>query len=219
MKKKSNKPAGRTSDALVILDRMMGEDLVLRQMAEEARGNAEMAQLIYDARTKAKLTQKELAGLVGTTPSVIAMLEDADHDGLSLAMLHRMAAALGCRVEIRFVRSPRVKEVHGGPLKKECAFVELRGTAVGRQAFLQGSTLAVWEVVSLARTYSGDAAAVAKHLGWPVVKVQAAFNYAAAYPDEISEAIAKNDAADLASLKHQLPQATEFVAGRRSNKR
>jgi hypothetical protein len=44
-----------------------------------------------------------LAKLVGTTPSAICRLEDADYEGHSLAMLNRIAAALKQRVEIRFV--------------------------------------------------------------------------------------------------------------------
>ena len=47
--------------------------------------------------------RKQLAKLVGTTPSVICRLEDADYEGHSLAMLRRIAAALNKRVEIRFV--------------------------------------------------------------------------------------------------------------------
>ena len=45
---------------------------------------------------------RELAR-VGTTASVICRLEDADYDGHSLAMLRRIAGALGLRVEVRFV--------------------------------------------------------------------------------------------------------------------
>ena len=70
---------------------------------EEARASAEIARKVYELRTKAKLTQKELAARVGTTPSVISRLEDDDYEGHSLAMLHRIAAALNKRVEIRFV--------------------------------------------------------------------------------------------------------------------
>jgi hypothetical protein len=51
-----------------------------------------------------ELTQRQLARLVGTTASVICRLEDADYEGHYLAMLHRIAAALNRRVEIRFVR-------------------------------------------------------------------------------------------------------------------
>ena len=70
---------------------------------EEARASAEVARKVYELRTKAKLTQKELAARVGTTASVISRFEDDDYEGHSLAMLHRIAAALDKRVEIRFV--------------------------------------------------------------------------------------------------------------------
>lgn len=70
---------------------------------EEARASAEVARKVYELRTKARLTQRELAARVGTTPSVISRLEDDDYVGHSLAMLLRIAAALNKRVEIRFV--------------------------------------------------------------------------------------------------------------------
>lgn len=111
MKEAPTKATGRTSDALVILDRMMGDDPALRRLAEEARGNAEVSQLVCDARTKAKLTQNELAALVGTTQSVIARLEDADYEGHSLTMLGRIATALGRRLEIRLVPYPCPKKI------------------------------------------------------------------------------------------------------------
>ena len=52
---------------------------------------------------RAQLTQKELARLVGTTASVICRLEDADYAGHSMAMLHRIAAALHKSLDVRFV--------------------------------------------------------------------------------------------------------------------
>lgn len=70
---------------------------------EEELANTDIAQKIYDLRTKAGLTQRQLAKLVGTTASVICRLEDADYEGHSLAMLRRLAAALDKRVEIRFL--------------------------------------------------------------------------------------------------------------------
>ena len=40
---------------------------------------------------------------LGTTNTVISRLENDDYEGHSLAMLRRIAAALGKRVEVRFV--------------------------------------------------------------------------------------------------------------------
>lgn len=90
-----------TSDALKILEKINQGDPELQEMIREASLNAEVAQLIYDARTQAGLTQHQLADLVGTKQSVIARLEDADYEGHSLSMLQRIASALNQRVEIQ----------------------------------------------------------------------------------------------------------------------
>jgi len=107
MKKTEVKHKGKTSDAIEVLDRMMGDNPEMQRLVADARINAEVAQLIYDVRAKAKLTQKQLAELVGTTQSVIARLEDADYEGHSLSMLQRIASALNKRLEIRFVPANR----------------------------------------------------------------------------------------------------------------
>jgi DNA-binding XRE family transcriptional regulator len=93
-----------TSDAVEIMDRRYYEGRPDRiAELEEAKANDEVARKIYELRTKAKLTQRQLAKLVGTTASVICLLEDADYEGHSLCMLRRIAAALNRRVEIRFL--------------------------------------------------------------------------------------------------------------------
>lgn len=89
-------------DAVKIVDRFTGPDRALRRRIARERINAEVARMIYDTRTKAGLSQRELADLVGTKQPVIARLEDADYSGHSLSMLQRIAAALDRRVEIRF---------------------------------------------------------------------------------------------------------------------
>jgi len=70
---------------------------------EKARVSAEVARTLYELRKKAGLTQKQLADLVGTSHSVISRLEDDDYTRHSLDMLHRIAAALNKRVEVRFL--------------------------------------------------------------------------------------------------------------------
>ena len=59
--------------------------------------------MIFDLRTKAGLSQRALAKMVGTSASAICRLEDADYAGHSLSILNRIAHALNQRVEIRFV--------------------------------------------------------------------------------------------------------------------
>jgi ribosome-binding protein aMBF1 (putative translation factor) len=102
---KKRKP---TTDEVKILHRryFAGKPEMLA-MLEEARAEEEVARKIADLRTKAGLSQRELAKLVGTSASAICRLEDADYEGHSMAMLKRIAHALNTRVEIRFVRLPR----------------------------------------------------------------------------------------------------------------
>jgi hypothetical protein len=104
--------------------------------------------------------------------------------------------------------------VEEGLRRSEFAFIDFRDSSAGRQACIQGSTLAVWEVMLVVRSHAGDAASAGRHLKWPQMKVQAAVHYAEAFPEEIGEAIADNDAMDFAALKRMLPRTTEFVAGR-----
>ena len=99
----------RTSDAGALLDKLIGKDAEMIGMIAEEAANLDVARKIYDLRTRAKLTQAQLAKKVGTTQSVISRLEDADYDGHSLAMLTRIAAVLERRVEIRFVSRPKLQ--------------------------------------------------------------------------------------------------------------
>jgi len=93
-----------TTDAVEILQRRYYEGRPERLTAlEEERANADIARKIYTLRTKAGLTQRQLAKLAGTSASAICRLEDADYEGHSLAMLRRIATALDKRVEIRFL--------------------------------------------------------------------------------------------------------------------
>lgn len=93
----------KTIDATEILDRLTGDDPELREMIAEERLNSQVARLIYEARTAAGLTQKQLADLIGTQQSTVARLEDADYEGHSLSMLRRIAEALNQRLEVRFI--------------------------------------------------------------------------------------------------------------------
>jgi ribosome-binding protein aMBF1 (putative translation factor) len=100
----NRKKTQTTTDAVEILHRRYFEGKPeMEAMLEEERANAEVARLVYDLRAQAGLTQKELAGRVGTTASVISRLEDADYNAHSLSMLRRIAAAVGHRVQISFV--------------------------------------------------------------------------------------------------------------------
>lgn len=113
MKKEKNK---QTDDAVEILYyRYVKDDPETLAELEKIQADNDVARKIYNLRTKAGLSQRAFAKLVGTTASVICRLEDADYEGHSLAMLNRIAAALNKRVEIRFLpikRSSHTKHAY-----------------------------------------------------------------------------------------------------------
>jgi ribosome-binding protein aMBF1 (putative translation factor) len=85
-----------------LIDKFVDGDPERQAMLDEEIVNVEAAQLVYDLRTKAGLSQRELAKKVGTTASVICRMEQADYVG-SLPMLRRIAGALNRRLELRAV--------------------------------------------------------------------------------------------------------------------
>ena len=101
--------------------------------------------------------------------------------------------------------------VEEGLRRSEFAFIDFRDSPAGRQAYIQGSTLAVWELALLLKSYRQNVSSVAEHLRWSEAKVRAAVNYAEAFPHEVQEAIAENEAVDFDALKRMLPQATDFT--------
>jgi ribosome-binding protein aMBF1 (putative translation factor) len=90
----------KKTDALEILNADIKKNSLASQALERSRINVEVAQLIYDARVKSKLTQQELANRIGSTQPVISKLEDGDYDGHSLFMLQRIASALKMHLAI-----------------------------------------------------------------------------------------------------------------------
>jgi hypothetical protein len=143
---------------------------------------------------------------MSTTQSIVVSMRLPAESG---RRLKRMASRHGWTASDASARL-----VEEGLRRAEFAFIDFRDSAAGRQAYVQGSTLAVWEVAMLLRVYKQDAPAVARHLGWPEAKVRAAMHYAEAFPAEITEALADNDAMDLKALKRMLPQAEDFIARR-----
>jgi ribosome-binding protein aMBF1 (putative translation factor) len=95
------------TDAVEIAIQRLGDSPELRKRIAEEKLNIHVAQMIYDARRRAGLTQKQVAELVGTKQQVIARLEDADYEGHSLSMLQRIAVALGRRLEVSMAPARR----------------------------------------------------------------------------------------------------------------
>lgn len=80
--------------------------------------------------------------------------------------------------------------VDEGLRQAEFDWVEFRDSALGRQAYIKGSRVAVWQVVKLLGSCRGRLRKTAQHLGWPEARVRAALDYAQAFREEIDQAIA-----------------------------
>jgi ribosome-binding protein aMBF1 (putative translation factor) len=86
-----------------LYDRYVGDNPKRLASLEAERINLDIACKIYDLRTKAGMSQRELAKRIGTSAANICRLENADYQGHSLSMLRRIAAALEMRVDVRFL--------------------------------------------------------------------------------------------------------------------
>src|SRR5437016_7393038 len=123
---------------------------------------------------------------------------DAMRATRSVVISMRLPAESGKRLKRMAIRhgwtpsDASARLVEEGLRRSEFAFIDFRDSPVGRQAYLQGSSLAVWEVMLLVRSYKQNVAAVAKNLQWSEAKVQAAINYSEAFPEEVEHALSEN---------------------------
>jgi transcriptional regulator with XRE-family HTH domain len=92
-----------TKNLAEIIREELATDSELARTVEQERLHADIAQQIVELRTKANLTQTELAERAGTKQSVISRIEDADYYGHSLKMLARIAEVLDRRIYVAFV--------------------------------------------------------------------------------------------------------------------
>jgi hypothetical protein len=88
------------------------------------------------------------------------------------------------------------------------AHIEFRTFQGERHACVK-DRLQVWQVIMVAKGYGIDVSKTAEHLCLRPEQVQSAFQYYAAYPEEIDEALGENDAG-YERLKERLP-ALELV--------
>ena len=100
----------KTRDATQILDQMTGDDEEMQQLIAEETLNAEVARLIYEARTVVGLTQAELAERIGTKQTSDRTLGRCRLRRHSLSMLQRIALALNQRIELHFVPLEKTSE-------------------------------------------------------------------------------------------------------------
>jgi ribosome-binding protein aMBF1 (putative translation factor) len=109
-KKKAPAPKKDSAAIRYLVNRYAGNDPKRHAAIAREELNLDIAQQLYDLRTAARLTQRELARRVGTTAPVISRLEDAGYAGHSLSMLRRIAEALGFRIQVRFLPARRAPQ-------------------------------------------------------------------------------------------------------------
>lgn len=94
--------------------------------------------------------------------------------------------------------------------RADFAFIEFRDSGSGRQAYIQGTRLAVWQAITVLRSYDGNVVKAAAHLRWPEAKMHAAIAYTKAFPSEIEESIKENESVDFEQLSRLLPGIQRF---------
>lgn len=79
---------------------------------DQQAGEFELLDQFLKARAAQGLTQAEVAARIGTTQSAVARMESGrGKHSPSLATLSRYAEALGCQLQVKLVRKPRIAKV------------------------------------------------------------------------------------------------------------
>lgn len=83
--------------------------------------------------------------------------------------------------------------------------VEFRDSSIGRQAYIVGSGLAVWEILMVGESHGLDPAATAHHLQLDPGQVSQALRYASVFEPEIRMALDENRSITAEKLRSALP--------------
>lgn len=78
------------------------KDSRFRKAYEEATLALNLARKITSLRKKLRLTQSELAKMMGTKQQAVSRLERGDYEGFTLKTLERIAAVTQTELEIQF---------------------------------------------------------------------------------------------------------------------
>ena len=89
---------------------------------------------LRDRRLMAKLTQKQLAKLVGVNPNLISMYETGYKEPVDLRVVNRMAEALGC--QFNDLVHGKVTIDASMTLDEERLLNEFRSLTTGEQKFI-----------------------------------------------------------------------------------
>jgi hypothetical protein len=128
---------------------------------------------------------------------------------IDIEMPDEQAARLD-RFAMRVHKSPReatAQLVEEGLRHAEFPAVEFRDSDSGRQAYVVGSSLAVWEVVMIDESYGHSAEQTAAHLRWPPTRVEPVLAYARTYQQEIAAALEENRSVSPPDLQRSLPNS------------
>ena len=89
--------------------------------------------------------------------------------------------------------------------QNEFSEIEFRSYNGIRHACVKGA-MQIWQLVMVARGWDLDVEKTAKYFPIPAYRIESAFNYYRAYPEEIDAALAENDSWTFERLKQVLPQ-------------
>ena len=95
----------------------------------------------------------------------------------------------------------------------EFAGIEYRDSEIGRQPFIKGTGLTVWEMIAIARAFDYDAERVAEGYEYPVGIVTAGLNYYSVYREEVDRAIEDNHIS-YEDMKRDLPNIELYIIPR-----
>jgi uncharacterized protein (DUF433 family) len=93
--------------------------------------------------------------------------------------------------------------------ESEFAGIEYRDSPVGRQPYMKGSGLAVWEVIMIVKRYDMDYQRMTKDYPYSTESIKAAINFYEAYQEEINLAIEDNNIG-YEGVKRLLPNTRLF---------
>lgn len=91
--------------------------------------------------------------------------------------------------------------------------IEFRTFNGERHACVKGA-MQLWQLVMTAEAWDLDAEKTAKYFPIPAHRIQGAFDYYRAYPEEIDRALAENRSWTYERLKQVLPQIERFTLPR-----
>jgi DNA-binding XRE family transcriptional regulator len=79
------------------------KDPEFKMYYQEERQALKLAMKIAKLREKKRLSQQQLAKLMGTSQQAVSRIESGEYEGFTLKTLEKIAEATGTRVKIEFV--------------------------------------------------------------------------------------------------------------------